>query len=345
MAFGRWYPTLVTLADGRVLAVSGLGEHGESPTRELELYAEPGGWTTLPAALSDAWPLFAHLFLLEDGRLLYAGAYFGENYDHMKPRLIDLGAATHADVQGLTEVDHRNQAATVMLPPAQDQSVMVIGGGAGDGAGHRTHHASGDVRIVELHAANPAYVAAAPLHEPRMHHNAVILPDRTVLVCGGSREYESREQAALEAELYDPEAGAWTLGATSRVPRLYHSVALLLPDGAVVTAGSNPARLDEELRLELYLPPYLFRGERPVIDAAPAAASHGQAVPIATQQAADVAQVHLVSAARDHAHARHRPAARGARLPRQRRRRARGDDPGAAQPRAAGLVHALHRRH
>ena len=294
MGGGRWYPTLVALGDGRVLAMSGLGEHGESPNPDLEIYDEPGGWTTLPQALSDAWPLYPHLVLLDDGRLLYSGAYFGVNYEHMKPRLVDLGAATFVDVQGMTLLDARNQGATALLAPAQDQRVMVLGGGAGEADGHHTHEATNSVRIVDLHAANPVFEPAAALLEPRMHLNAVLLPDRSLLVCGGSREHESREKAALEAELYDPPTGAWTLGATSRVPRLYHSVAVLLPDGTVITAGSNPARLDEELRLELYLPPYLFRGPRPQLDAAPTELAYGQTFAIATSPAQSVAQVSLV---------------------------------------------------
>ena len=55
---------------------------------------------------------------------------------------------------------------------------------------------------------------------------------------------------------------------------MYHSIALLLPDGRVLTAGSNPEANDVpggELRLELYHPPYLFRGPRPIIDRAPSA--------------------------------------------------------------------------
>ena len=62
--------------------------------------------------------------------------------------------------------------------------------------------------------------------------------------------------------------------AASRVDRLYHSVALLVPDGKVVTAGSNPARKDEELRIEVFWPPYLFRGSRPKIRKAPKVLLH-----------------------------------------------------------------------
>jgi hypothetical protein len=89
MAGGRWYPTLVVLGDGRVLALSGLGEHGEEPNQDVEVYTDPVGWTVLSAALRARWPLYAHLFLLGGGRLFYSGGQFGVNYDGMPPRLIN----------------------------------------------------------------------------------------------------------------------------------------------------------------------------------------------------------------------------------------------------------------
>ncbi len=51
--------------------------------------------------------------------------------------------------------------------------------------------------------------------------------------------------------------------------RLYHSNALLLPDGRVMVAGSNPRRRVNELRIEIFRPPYLYRGSRPRIEEAP----------------------------------------------------------------------------
>ena len=108
---------------------------------------------------------------------------------------------------------------------------------------------------------------AAPLAMRRMHLCATLLPDRTVLANGGSMMEESGADAIFEAEIYHPDArggpGNWTMAAMSRVARLYHSVALLMPDGKVITSGSNPARKTEELRIEVFWPPYLFAGERP----------------------------------------------------------------------------------
>ena len=65
------------------------------------------------------------------------------------------------------------------------------------------------------------------------------------------------------------------MAAKSRVARLYHSVALLVPDGRVITAGSNPARKTEELRIEVFWPPYLFAGPRPTCNPSTTEVSYG----------------------------------------------------------------------
>ncbi len=295
MSGGRWYPTLLTFSDGRVLAMSGLGEHGETPNPDLEVYMDPVGWTTLPAALSRAWPLYAHLVLLQDGRVFYSGGQYGDTFGQL-PCVIDFTTNLVRDIQGLTDIDMRNQAASVLLPPAQDQRVMITGGGMFEGLGqpHQPMPATDNVNIVDLLSAHPVYQVASSLHTGRMHHNAVLLPDHTVLVCGGSRMNESRDEATLAAEIYEPSTDTWSLAAIAQVPRLYHSVALLLPDGRVVTAGSNPERRDEELRLELYYPPYLFKGSRPVIAQAPTTAAYGGTIPIRTAQAASIRSISLI---------------------------------------------------
>jgi hypothetical protein len=307
MARGRWYPTLVTLGDGRILAISGLGEDGLLDLVP-EIFSAATGWTALPdlttwsAVPEDSTrrvPLYAQMFLLRDGRLFYSGGQYGGN-EGLNPCLLDLAARSITEVPGLVgheEQSHRNQAASVLLPPAQDQQVMLIGGGAADPAAHETHEtteAIDNVNIVDLAAGQLQYRATAPLQRARMHHNAILLPDRTVLVAGGSRMDESRVAATLVAEIYNPSRETWTLAAAARVPRLYHSTAVLLPDGTVITAGSNPTRGDEELRLERFHPPYLFRGERPVIDGVAEVVTYGATIDIQCQNAADIQWVSLI---------------------------------------------------
>jgi Domain of unknown function (DUF1929) len=75
--------------------------------------------------------------------------------------------------------------------------------------------------------------------------------------------------------------------APMKVDRLYHANALLLPDGRVMTAGSNPERRINELRIELYRPPYLYRGSRPGISKFPTSITYGQEFKIETSDNAD----------------------------------------------------------
>lgn len=280
MADGRWYPTLVTRGDGSILAVSGLTQTGPD-NRVSEIYANQAGWQALPAFERD-FPLYPHLFLLGDGKVFFSGGSMGGNAG-LDPVILNIpGNTIAAHVPGLPDPDKRDQSASVMLPPAQDQHVMIMGGGV----------LTNTTAIADLSAGAAAYAPAAPLHFARMHLNAVILPDRTVFVSGGGSQPEG--SPVLDSEIYDPRTNTWTLGAKATVPRFYHSVALLLPDGRVITAGSNPARTDDELRLELYHPPYLFKGPRPFIEKAPSEARYGEVIEIETPQAGDIQWVQII---------------------------------------------------
>ena len=128
----------------------------------------------------------------------------------------------------------------------------------------------------------------------RMHLCATLLPDRSVLVNGGAMMEESAADAALDAEIYHPGPGTWDMAATSRVPRLYHSVALLMADGKVVTAGSNPQRKTEELRIEVFWPPYLFVGARPSCTPAQAEVHYGAGLTADVPEAAHLSSACLI---------------------------------------------------
>jgi hypothetical protein len=100
--------------------------------------------------------------------------------------------------------------------------------------------------------------------------------------------------AVRDTELFDPDTEQWTLAAPMHVDRLYHSNALLLPDGRVLVAGSNPASKVNELRLEVYQPPYLFKGPRPEIEEAPATAALGTEIEIRTAAAGEISEIALI---------------------------------------------------
>jgi len=132
----------------------------------------------------------------------------------------------------------------------------------------------------------------------RMHLCATLLPNRTVLVNGGSMMEESNADAVFEAEIYHPDAGStpgtWSMAAKSRVARLYHSVALLMPDGKVITSGSNPQRKTEELRIEVFWPPYLFVGNRPRCTPAETEIHYGGTLTAAVPNPGQISSVCLI---------------------------------------------------
>ncbi len=292
MNSGRWYPTLLTLGSGQIFAVSGLDVNG-GLSIQPEIYSSSfaTGWIAFSEPTSSI-PQYAHLFLLSSGQIFYSGAYMGGNYG-VYPRILTLPnsftqAIAETPVSGLQDQDSRNQAASVLLPPAQDQKVMICGGGDGNGT------ATNKVDIVDLTAIQPTYTPAASLNNPRMHHSAVLLPDRTVFVCNGSQSEENTSQGNIPAEIYNPANNTWTLAATPHVQdRVYHSVALLLPDGSVVTGGGNPARTVDELRLEIYSPAYMSQ-TRPVIQSAPSTVGYGATITLQTPQSRNIKWVHLI---------------------------------------------------
>ena len=179
---------------------------------------------------------------------------------------------------------------------------MVIGGGPAGKPDKRD--ATDKVSIVDLNNANPVYLEGPTMCLARLHLNAVLLPDHTVFVSGGSLKQEDAPLARRQAELYDPATDSWRLMATASVARVYHSTAVLLPDGRVVAAGGNPEGgqsipweppdPQEEMRLEIFSPPYLFQGPRPVINAVAEQWNYDQLITITSPDAGNIRWVSLI---------------------------------------------------
>ncbi|MEO8212884.1 MAG: galactose oxidase-like domain-containing protein [Myxococcales bacterium] len=257
MARGRWYPTSVTLDDGTSLTLSGLSEVPNTPNPDIELWdpAVPGPWQLLGQKSLPYYPL---LHLMPSGLVFMAGpSRFTETYDHAINTWTPVDATNSSD---------RYEACSVLLPPSLDR-VMLIGGY--DGSGQPTKSAE----IIDLTATTPQWRVVPHMAFARMEHNAVLLPDGKVLVVGGRSDYDSTPTPVLTPEIFNPSGETWTSVAAHSTPRRYHSTAVLLPDGRVLAAGG-----DYQPTGEIYSPPYLFRGPRPVLVAAPATIFYGSTV-------------------------------------------------------------------
>jgi Galactose oxidase-like, Early set domain/Glyoxal oxidase N-terminus len=116
---------------------------------------------------------------------------------------------------------------------------------------------------------------AGSMNHARVLPSATQLADGTVLVTGGASMgwANCNSGDVLSTELYDPEAtGArFVQMAPARIGRRYHSTAMLLPDGTLLSAGStggfnlDDSCIDPQFVAERFYPPYLWRGARPVI--------------------------------------------------------------------------------
>src|SRR5207253_3484843 len=102
--------------------------------------------------------------------------------------------------------------------------------------------ATATTEIIDLSATTPAWQWGPSMSQPRIEMNAVILPSGKVLAVGGSASDENASTASLNADLYDPATNTFSAAGANAFARLYHSVALLLPDATVWLAGSNPKR-------------------------------------------------------------------------------------------------------
>ena len=104
---------------------------------------------------------------------------------------------------------------------------------------------------------------------PRAFHNSIILPDGKVFITGG--QYYAvgftDQTPQLTPEMFDPATNTFTTMAPLSIPRNYHSTALLMPDGTVVNGGGGLCGncATNHFDAQVYSPPYLFQGARPVI--------------------------------------------------------------------------------
>ncbi len=280
MKFARWYPTATTLPDGRVLATSGWIRPGQLASTPEVYDPKADSWTALTAATRSN-PMYSFMFVLPDGTVFNAGP-------DVQTRRLDVATQTWTDVGGSLITGH----SAVMYEPGK---VMKSGTFAAvDNPGPSVHART---VLIDMNLANPGWREGAPMTFPRSYHNLVLLPDGTVLVVGGGRTQDGYNvsQAVHEAELWNPATQTWSTMARMQRPRLHHSAALLLADGRVVSAGGElRGGTYREENLEIYSPPYLFRGARPVITSVASSVHYGARFFVETANAPDISRVSLL---------------------------------------------------
>ena len=168
---------------------------------------------------------------------------------------------------------------------------MIMGGGHQD----QPVNALASTAIVDLDDAAPRYTPGPPMEAGKMYVSAVLLPDSTVFQTGGaSTTIHNGDRPVYSSQIFDPKTGAWKKSAPNKVPRSYHSSALLLPDGRVATFGGNPEDRFE-MRVEIYKPPYLqAETPRPRITSGSTNIRLGRTYALSTRQSAPIRSAVLI---------------------------------------------------
>ncbi|MEV7207244.1 MULTISPECIES: kelch motif-containing protein [unclassified Streptomyces] len=296
----RWYPTLTTLSDGKILSVSGLDDIGQLVPGKNEIYdPKTKEWTYTDKVRQ--FPTYPALFLMQNGKIFYSGANAGYGPDDVgrTPGIWDVETNKFTEVPGMSDANMLETANTVLLPPAQDEKFMVIGGG---GVGE-SKLSSEKTRIVDLKADDPKFVDGPSLEKGTRYPQASILPDDSVLVSGGSEDYRGRSDSnILQARLYHPDTNSFERVADPLVGRNYHSGSILLPDGRLMFFGSDSLYADKantkpgkfEQRIEIYTPPYLYRDSRPDLSGGPQTIERGGSGTFTSRAASTVKKVRLI---------------------------------------------------
>lgn len=287
MARPRWYNSLLTLSDGRLLTLGGIDDKEQfKPVGEVEVFTEGQGWRTLQNATLDlpgnAW-WYPRAWLAPNGRVTFATEHILHSLDPNGP-----GRVANA-IGALPFPSWINLPATMF----DRGRVLMLGQG-------------GQAAVLDLRGDTPSATPTGRTGDNRYWSTLTTLADGKVLLTGGGalddRGYDnSGTRVALAASIWDPATGTWTDGASAQKSREYHSVAMLLPDATVLVGGGGAPGPVSQLNAEVYRPPYLFTASgapapRPRITSAPATVAHGESFVVAMNTTAPIKRVTMVRA-------------------------------------------------
>lgn len=298
MNFNRWYPTVLTLVDGRILAASGTGG-----SNTMEIF-DPATqiWTQVAGANKDFNGLYPSLHLLPNQEIFWSRTSWNPQSGTTSARLQFSGAnsGTWTDMSPMTFPDRQEGTSVITIddsvsPPVAQ--IYVIGGGV---AGISNPQSAERIDVTATIPA-PIWVRLADMNFARTNVNAVVLPTGQILVVGGQRngKWAANPDAVMDAEVYDPVTDSWSITAMMNSPRQYHSTLVLLPDGRVLSAGGVDPTLggtpQRDLRtMEMYYPSYVDAASRPSITAVPTNLSYATDFALQTPDAVDISSVVLI---------------------------------------------------
>lgn len=314
MRHGRWYPSQQALPDGRTVIAAGYDEAGGGRNNDdLEVFTPGrarGQVGTIAASPADARPtgsFYPHMQTLPDGKIAYVGHYRRDTRILDPSRLFGTGAWTDGPY---TRSNQRSGGSAALLPGTS--RMMTVGGYGADwddpaAADRAVDPATASAESVDLTGGDRQWTAdgsdpVPDLDRPRSYGQLVGLPDGGFAYVGGAAGFRRAnglagnnategQQELKSVALWRPGGSGWRTGPAQAKWRSYHSTAVLLPDGRVLSAGDDywnfadvpaqgqaPAGRPQD-QGEIYEPAYLFDGDarapRPTVVSGPSAVRFG----------------------------------------------------------------------
>ena len=250
----RWYNTTVALPNGRAWTVSGSGGSGTA-----ESWDSASGWSRMTGinwntvlaepGYINIWHPFVSL--APDGRLIHFGPT--DTMHWVSPdgsgSMINIGTT----VPG---AHYPKEGCWVMYDEGR---ILVAGGGANttnNASDTTTGTSSTNAYTVDVRTGTPVVTTQNPMTFARQFANCVVLPNGEVMVMGGNTSGLKFNDTGsiLTPEIWNPSTGQWRSMANADVPRNYHSLALLLPDGRVLSGGGGLGGGDHR-DVQIFTPP------------------------------------------------------------------------------------------
>jgi hypothetical protein len=285
MAQGRYYPTLLAMPSGRILALSGSDQTGAVVT--VPEIGDGASWKRLTGAtLAIPNPYYPAMFIAPNGKVFLAGFPATSRY------LSVAGTGGWTAVADRKVAD-RTMGSAVMYAPGK---ILYVGGG---------DPPTSSAEVIDLNQGSPGWRLVAPMRFARRQTNATILADGSILVTNGTSGpgFNDFTSPVFDAERWNPATESWSLMARESAGRTYHSTTLLLPDGRVLSGGSGEgggvSYAASQLTLQIFSPPYLFNADgtlapRPSVTSAPSRLTYGQSFTVQTPSAASVTRGTLI---------------------------------------------------
>jgi hypothetical protein len=307
MADGRYYPTCLTLDDGTAFVAGGLSNLMQWVASGAN-WCENDQFETFPPGLLEFGPNPQQNFTSADQypiMVLLPGTRRLFVHIHTKTSIFDLDSHSFIDgaefmPPGVGRQTYPLQTGHVLLPQKEGDPprILIVGGSTATGFDFNTHSDAPAVRaafIFEYNAQSPPNsrwrnTKGAPT-VARLLSDTVLLPDGKVFVVNGISQGAAAGHsgpAVFQADLFDPVTETFKAMAAPSVshPRGYHATAVLLPDARVAIAGNtetyNPGEMkaNDDVSIEIFNPPYLFAGPRPVVVNVPAEIEYGATINI-----------------------------------------------------------------